>query len=80
MTDKPTTGNHQPAENAHAAQTGNASNPSPQDGNMPTVDEQVISPKGEKYLREAGNIEDEPDAQDQEEMEETIRRQRNGGK
>ena len=62
---------HQPV------QTGNASNPSPRANEIAKVDEQVLSKQAEKYLREAGNIEDEPDALDQEEMDEEIRRQRN---
>lgn len=49
------------------AGTGNASNPSPlndetQAGAGP---EQLIDKKGEKYLRESGNIEDYPDAQEE---------------
>lgn len=64
---------HQPADNARPVETGNASNPSPHKNAEPLVTEQIISLQGEKYLREAGNIEDEPDAQDQEEMDKTIK-------
>ena len=56
------------------ADTGNASNPSPHDQQSePNQQSQLLDEKAEKYLREAGNIEDEPDAQDQEEADETRR-------
>ncbi|GAA4746680.1 hypothetical protein [Flavisolibacter ginsenosidimutans] len=66
---------NRPAHNAHPAQTGNASNPSPQAAETVNVDEQLLPKQAEKYLREAGNIEDEPDAQDEEDMDEEISRQ-----
>ena len=50
------------------APTGNASNPSPQSG-IPDNKNQLIDKKGEKYLRESGNIEDMPDAIDEQEAE-----------
>ena len=53
------------------ADTGNASNPSPHEGTAPP-DKQLLGAQAEKYLREAANIEDVPDAQDQEDMDETI--------
>ena len=54
-----------------AADTGNASNPSP-DNKEQKVGNQLLDKKAEKYLREAGNIEDLPDAQDQQEIEESM--------
>lgn len=54
------------------AGTGNASNPSPLQGMEPHK-EQLIDEKGEKYLREVANIEDLPDAVDQEEMDQAVR-------
>jgi hypothetical protein len=57
-------------DQARTANTGNASNPSP--GNHPaenSVDEQLLDKNAEKYLRESANIEDVPDANDQQEME-----------
>lgn len=52
------------------AETGNASNPSPQATEMePMSDNQLLTEDAEKYLRESGNIEDMPDAQDQAEAE-----------
>lgn len=56
-----------------AADTGNASNPTPHDKRMePQTDEQLLNKKAEKYLRESANIEDEPDPQDELNAEETI--------
>lgn len=49
--------------------TGNASNPSPSSFPEPPR-EQLIDEKGEKYLKEVANIEDLPDAGDEQEMEE----------
>jgi hypothetical protein len=58
-----------------AADTGNASNPTPHNGKIePVSDEQLLNEKAEKYLRESANIEDEPDAQDQEDADEVIRK------
>jgi len=52
------------------AETGNASNPSPHDRRSETaVEQQILNEKAEKYLREVSSIEDEPDAQDQEDMD-----------
>ena len=48
--------------------TGNASNPSPRTGEPePAATQQVLDKKAETYLRESANIEDLPDAQDQQE-------------
>jgi hypothetical protein len=58
-----------------AADTGNASNPSPHNKKMePVSDEQLLNEKAEKYLRESSNIEEEPDAQDQADADEVIRK------
>ncbi len=53
--------------------TGNASNPSP--GPEPDANRQLLPEEAEKYIREAGNIEDLPDANDQKDMDETIQKQ-----
>lgn len=59
---------------APAVNTGNASNPAPDDDSLsPTPDNQLLGEKAEKYLREVASIEDVPDAQDQREMDETLR-------
>ena len=80
MANKSGSDQHHPVPNTHPAQTGNASNPSPQANEGAKVDEQILPQQAEKYLREAGNIEDEPDAQDQEEMDETIQRRHDDNK
>lgn len=67
--DKSTSGTNQATENA--ASTGNASNPSPQSETAAGPD-QLLDKKAEKYLREAGNIEDMPDAEEQQEADEVI--------
>lgn len=60
-----------------SADTGNASNPSPHSGNLEAVNnDQLLNEKAEKYLRESANIEDEPDAQDQQEADEVIRKEK----
>jgi hypothetical protein len=41
---------------------------------MPASDDQLLNEKAEKYLRESANIEDEPDAQDQADADEVIRK------
>ena len=57
-----------------AADTGNASNPSPEHNQMePVGNNQLLDEKAEKYLRESANIEDVPDAQEQEDMDEVLR-------
>ena len=57
------------------AETGNASNPSPKNINDQRVSRnQLLDEKAEKYLRESANIEDEPDAQDQEDADETMKK------
>jgi len=58
------------------ADTGNASNPSPHNKEMePASEDQLLNEKAEKYLRESANIEDEPDAQDQEDAERMTRKE-----
>jgi hypothetical protein len=47
------------------AETGNASNPSPRNSSMEPKKDQLLDKKAENYLRESGNIEDMPDAQEQ---------------
>lgn len=57
--------------------TGNASNPAPDDDSLsPSPGSQLLDEKAEKYLREAASIEDVPDAQDQQEMDETLKEER----
>lgn len=52
------------------AETGNASNPSPQTtANEPLNDNALLAAGAEEYLREGGNIEDLPDAPDQQEAD-----------
>lgn len=59
-----------------AADTGNASNPSPHNKEMePVGNNQLLDEKAEKYLRESANIEDEPDAQEQQDAEGIIRKE-----
>jgi hypothetical protein len=62
------TGN--PQGEPRPAQTGNASNPSPDDRSFDDAgNEQLLDKNAEKYLRESASIEDLPDAKDQQEME-----------
>ena len=56
-----------------AAGTGNASNPSPRDEMEPFSDNQLIDERGEKYLREVASIEDYPDAEDEQGIDEAIK-------
>jgi hypothetical protein len=50
--------------NPRPAPTGNASNPSPRSQSEPASN-QLLDEKGEKYLREGGNIEDLPEEEPQ---------------
>ena len=52
--------------NPQPAATGNASNPPARNASEPTG-EQLLDKKAEKYLREGGNIEDMPDAEEEKE-------------
>jgi hypothetical protein len=55
------------------ASYGNASNPSPHNEEVePVSDNQLLDKKAENYLRESANIEDVPDAEDQQEADETL--------
>lgn len=54
------------------AEYGNASNPSPRHEEMEPEGNQLLDKKAENYLREVANIEDMPDAEDQEEADETF--------
>lgn len=68
-----TAGNDNTAQSA--ASTGNASNPSPQADNLPSPEQsQLLNEKAEKYLRESASIEDLPDAQDEAEMDKTLKK------
>lgn len=50
---------------------GNASNPDPRQPNeAPEQSKSLLGGKAETYLREGGNIEDEPDAREQQEADE----------
>ena len=63
-------------EDLSKADTGNASNPSPQNAAMqPAGNKQLLDEKAEKYLREVANIEDVPDAKEQQDMDEAIRKE-----
>lgn len=63
-------------KNATAASTGNASNPGPQNEETgPPGVNQLLDKKAEKYLREAGNIEDVPDAEEQQEADDIIKKE-----
>lgn len=53
------------------ADTGNASNPFTHRETAGPEGNQLLGKKAEKYLREAGNIEDLPDAEEEEEMDKT---------
>ncbi|MEI6948926.1 hypothetical protein V9K67_17190 [Paraflavisolibacter sp. H34] len=56
------------------APSGNSSNPPPrEEGLPPSGASQLLEEQAEKYLREAGNIEDLPDARDQQEADALIR-------
>jgi hypothetical protein len=64
-----------------AADTGNASNSSPHNKEMePANNDQLLDEKAGKYIREAGNIEDVPDPQEQEDIDEAIAREKEQGK
>ncbi len=53
--------------------TGNASNPDPRpDDIVPSNENQLLGSGAEKYLREVASIEDVPDAQDQQDMDNVI--------
>lgn len=61
-------------KNTSPANIGNASNPAPGDESLQEgAGNQLLDEKAEKYLREVASIEDVPDAQDQQEMDKTLR-------
>jgi hypothetical protein len=63
-------------EKLPAAETGNASNPSPHDEKMePAHNNQLLNEGAEKYLRESASIEDYPDPEDQSNADEIIRKE-----
>jgi hypothetical protein len=78
MATEKTTGDGPNAQEAGKATTGtgNASNPPAEQSAQPPVDKQYLNKKAEKYLRESGNIEDMPDAQEQQEADELIAKNR----
>lgn len=60
-------------EHLPAADTGNASNPSPHNADVePAAHQQLLDEKAEKYLRESANIEDLPDPQEEQQADETL--------
>lgn len=63
-----------------AADYGNASNPSPHNEAPEEGENQLLDKHAEKYLREVASIEDVPDAQDQQEMDETIAQEKDAAK
>jgi len=65
-------------EKLPAGATGNASNPSPENvDSKSTGSNQLLDENAEKYLREIANIEDVPDARDQQDMDETFKKEKN---
>lgn len=64
---------NQPQTNLPTPETGNASNPTPQQELFETPNNSLLGDKAEKYLRESGNIEDMPDPQEQQNAEDTLR-------
>lgn len=60
------------------ANTGNASNPSPDNNPLDRSDtKQILDEKADTYIRESANIEDEPDARDQQEADDLIKKSEN---
>lgn len=66
--DKPS----KPKNSGNLAGSGNASNPSPGEQSAHGTEEHEKK-QAEKYLREAGNIEDYPDATDMDEAEKMMK-------
>jgi len=67
-----------PSENEKftPAESGNASNPSPHPDTQPAGN-QLLDERAEKYLREVASPEDYPDAEDEQDMDETIQQVEN---
>lgn len=59
-----------------AADTGNASNPTPRNEEMEPGKNQLLDERAEKYLREVSSPEDYPDAQDTQEMDDELNSQK----
>jgi len=59
-----------------AADTGNASNPSPDSGDAAPAGHQLLDERAEKYLREVSSPEDYADPQDSNEMDEQLKKER----
>lgn len=59
-------------DKAEPAPTGNASNPSSRNNDLEPEGNQLIDERGEKYIREVASIEDYPDAEDEQGMEEEL--------
>lgn len=59
---------------ANEAQSGNASNPSPQNNGAQPASNQLLNVKAEKYLRESANIEDLPDPQEEKQAEDALKK------
>ena len=53
---------------------GNEADPSSPGREVPAGNNQLLNEKAEKYLRESGNIEDLPDEEDQQELDEATKR------
>jgi len=53
---------------------GNEADPSVPAREVPAGNNQLLNEKAEKYLRESGNIEDLPDEEDQQELDEATKR------
>ena len=72
-----TDSNEMEKEKFPAGDTGNASNPSsPNPGHETENNSQLLDGKAEKYLREVASIEDVPDDQDQQEMDEIYKEEK----
>lgn len=71
---QPPSSKNSPNTKQPPAGTGNASNPSPHEDSLtPAEGSGLLDKKAEKYLREVASIEDVPDAQDQQEMDEALK-------
>lgn len=67
-----------PSTSEPKAGTGNASNPTAERDASPGGPESLLDERADKYIREVAPIEDVPDDQDQQDMDETIRKEREG--
>ncbi|HEY0057642.1 MAG TPA: hypothetical protein VGB56_00820 [Flavisolibacter sp.] len=74
-------GNHeqgQPPFNEPSGPPGNAANPLADNGTAPNGPEGLLDQRADKYIREVAPIEDYPDDQDQQDMEQVIKEQAAG--